>query len=107
MKKRIRNFVWRILGIDYNTILRKLDYTLLKNNKFSLQGQGSYDNGAKVWRWTEAKLKIGKYCSIAYGVNFIVDDGYHTCSGFSNYTFLNIMITLFYLFAYITSCVRE
>lgn len=48
MKKRIRNFVWRILGIDYNTILRKLDYTLLKNDRFSLKGQGSYDNGAKV-----------------------------------------------------------
>lgn len=89
MMQKIRHILWRILGIDHQQILNKLDYTLLKNDKYVNKGKGSYDNGAKVWRWTDAPLKIGKYCSIAHGVQFIVDEGYHTLSEITNYTFIN------------------
>ena len=89
MKSKLRHILWRILGIDYSIIQKKLDYTLLSRDKFTTIGVGSYDNGAKVWRWTNAKLQIGKYCSIAHGVNFIVDEGYHSCSDITNYPFIN------------------
>jgi virginiamycin A acetyltransferase len=89
MLNKLRHFLWRLLGIDYQTILKKLDYTLLRNDKFTTKGIGTYDNGAKVWRWTKAKLKIGNYCSIAHDVNFIVDEGFHTCSEITNYPFIN------------------
>ncbi len=70
-------------------MLDKTDFVLLKNDSFVSKGFGSYDNGAKVWRWSDAELRIGNYCSIAYGVNFIVDDGFHTCSEISSYPFIN------------------
>lgn len=89
MINKIRHILWRILGIDYRTILRKLNYTLLKNDRNSIIGLGTYDNGAKVWRWTDAELIIGNYCSIAHGVNFIVDEGYHGCSEIGNFTFIH------------------
>lgn len=81
------------MGFDYNQILLKLDYILLKNDAFTIKGVGTYDNGAKVWRWSKAPLKIGKYCSIAYDVNFIVDEGYHKASSVSNYPFINNLNT--------------
>lgn len=89
MLNKLRHILWRILGVDYQTILKKLDYTLLRNDKYTTKGIGTYDNGAKVWRWTNAKLQIGNYCSIAHGVNFIVDEGFHTCSEITNYPFIN------------------
>ncbi|WP_374330133.1 CatB-related O-acetyltransferase [Soonwooa sp.] len=85
----IRKFLWRLLGIDYNQILNKLDYVLLKNDLYKEIGRGTYDNGAKVWRWTKSPLIIGNYCSIAHGVNFIVDEGYHQSSEISNYPFIH------------------
>lgn len=89
MINKFRHYIWRVLGVDHQTILNKLNFTLLRNDKFSLKGKGTYDNGAKVWRWTNAKLEIGNYCSIAHGVNFIVDEGFHTCSEITNYPFIN------------------
>lgn len=89
IKQFIRTLVWRFLGVDYQTTLNKLDYTLLKNDKHFSKGDGTYDNGAKVWRWSAAKLEIGKYCSIARNVDFILDEGYHTCSEVTNYPFIN------------------
>ena len=89
MLNKIRYYLWRLLGIDYNTILEKLDYTLLFNDKYTTKGVGTYDNGAKVWRWSDSKLEIGNYCSIAHGVNFIVDEGFHTCSEVTNHPFIN------------------
>lgn len=85
----VRRILWRLLGIDFNHILLKLDYTLLKHDRYTELGIGTYDNGAKVWRWSDATLKIGKYCSIAYNVNFIVDEGFHTYSNITNYPFIN------------------
>ncbi len=57
MKKNIlyklRILLWKILGFDYNMMLNKTDFTLLKDDKYSTLGLGTYDNGAKVWRWTK------------------------------------------------------
>ncbi|WP_434981411.1 CatB-related O-acetyltransferase [Daejeonia sp. YH14] len=89
----LRTILWRLLGVNYDYFLMKNDYTLLKYDSFTFRGQGTYDNGAKVWRWTEAPLKIGKYCSIAHNVNFIVDEGYHTSSEITNYPFINNLTT--------------
>jgi virginiamycin A acetyltransferase len=85
----LRIFLWRILGFDYNILLSKTDYSLLKYDLFTLKGIGTYDNGAKVWRWSKAPIVIGKYCSIAHGVNFIVDEGYHKGSAITNYPFIS------------------
>lgn len=87
--KKLRLILWRILGFDYEYLLHKTDFTLLKYDKFTNKGEGTYDNGAKVWRWTDAFLGIGKYCSIANGVTFIVDEGYHNMSEITNYPFVN------------------
>lgn len=86
---RIRKFLWRILGFDYQMLLNKTDFTLLKNDQFSKVGTKTYDNGAKVWRWSNAPLKVGKYCSIAHNVNFIVDEGFHTISAITNFPLAN------------------
>lgn len=83
--KKIRKFLWRILGVDYYTFLKKQDYTLLKDDNFTELGVKTYDNGAKVWRWTKAPLKIGNYCSIANNVSFIVDEGHHNLSTITNF----------------------
>jgi virginiamycin A acetyltransferase len=85
----VRKMLLSFLGFDYKTLLLKLDYTLLKSDKYTQKDFGTYDNGAKVWRWSSAPLIIGKYCSIAYDVNFIVDEGFHKGSQISNYPFIN------------------
>lgn len=89
MIAKIRKLIWRILGFDYQMMLNKTDYVLLKNDTFTQKGKGTYDNGAKIWRWSKATLKIGNYCSIAYNVNFIVDAGFHGMSEVTNYPFIN------------------
>ncbi|KOP39566.1 hypothetical protein AKO67_05370 [Flavobacterium sp. VMW] len=51
----------------------------LKDTKWAVVGNKTYDNGAFVWKWyNDSSLKIGKYCSIANDVNFICDSGFHT-----------------------------
>ena len=40
--KRLRKLLWRILGFDYQTLLLKNDYTLLKNDPFSVIGKSTY-----------------------------------------------------------------
>ncbi len=88
---RLRIFLWRLLGIDYHQILRVQDNVFLKKDKFSELGEGTYDNGALVFRWTQAPLRIGKYCSIANNVRFIVDEGYHTASGITSFPIVNTL----------------
>ncbi len=87
--RKIRTLIWRFLGIDYQMMLNKLDYVLFKNDRYTQKGKGTYDNGAKVWRWTSTPLIVGNYCSIAYDVNFIVDEGHHTISQITNYPLVN------------------
>lgn len=89
MISKTRKFLWRILGFDYQTLLKKMDYVLLKDDICAHLGHKSYDNGAKVWRWTDNLLIIGNYCSIASNVNFIIDEGFHNSSEITNYPFIN------------------
>lgn len=77
---RIRKFLWRILGIDYSSFLRKIDYGFLTDDRFSKIGFKTYENGAVVVRSGDAEIVIGNYCSIAQATTFIVDGGNHTFS---------------------------
>jgi acetyltransferase-like isoleucine patch superfamily enzyme len=86
---KIRHFFWRILGFDYQIQLNKTNFVLLKNDLFVKKGTKTYDNGAKVWRWSKAPLIIGNYCSIAYDVNFIMDEGHHSISNVTNYPIID------------------
>ena len=85
----LRKLVWRILGFDYQMMLDKNDFTLLKNDSYTKIGEKTYDNGAKVWRWSNAPLTIGNYCSIANNVNFIIDEGNHKMSSITNFPIAN------------------
>ncbi|WP_406683883.1 CatB-related O-acetyltransferase [Seonamhaeicola sp. MEBiC1930] len=89
MKIKFRNFLWRILGVSYKQTLKVHDYVFLKNDEYTTIGTGTYHNGALVWRWTDSKLTIGKYCSIANNVRFIVDEGFHTASPITNFPLVN------------------
>lgn len=89
MKQRIRNLLWRILGIDYRQALQIHDYVFLKNDAYTQLGIRTYDNGALVWRWTTAPLRIGNYCSIANNVRFIVDEGYHKASPLTSFPLIH------------------
>lgn len=88
---KIRNFLWRVLGVDYNHILKVIDFKFLSNDFYTCLGYRSYENGAIVQRWSKRKLIIGNYCCIAKGVQFIIDHGGHTESTFSNFPFNNDM----------------
>lgn len=75
------------MGIDYDHILKVIDYVYLKEDKHTTMGFRSYSNNALVFRWSDAPLKIGKYCSIADGVRFIMDQGKHHTDCVSSYPF--------------------
>ena len=87
MKEYIRHLLWRILGIDKKHIQYVADSVYLKEDKNTTRGYKTYDNNAIVYRWSEAPLMIGKYCSISYGVKFVMDDGKHMFNQVSNYPF--------------------
>ncbi|MBP0902468.1 CatB-related O-acetyltransferase [Mariniflexile gromovii] len=89
MKNKVRILLWRILGFDYQTLLRKTDYVLLKDDSYTSKGNRTYDNGARVWRWTNSLLTIGNYCSIAHNVNFIMDEGFHNASKITNFPLID------------------
>ena len=89
MKNKLRQVFWRLLGIDYTQALSVHDYIFLKKDNFTFKGVGTYDNGALVFRWTNAPLTIGKYCSIANNVRFIVDEGFHGASSITSYPLVN------------------
>ena len=87
MKNKIRSILWKLLGLDYNHILKVVDCVYLKEDNFTIKGYKSYDNQALVYRWSDAPLQIGKYCSISYHVKFIVDEGGHSYNQITNYPF--------------------
>ena len=89
MIAKLRRFLWRVLGIDYNHMIRVVDMPYLKNDNFTTLGEGTYDNNALVYRWSDAPLVIGRYCAISYGVKFIMDDGKHYIKCVSSYPFKN------------------
>lgn len=83
----VRAFLWRLLGVDYNHILKVVDVAWLRQDKQTNWGSHSYANNAIIHRWSDAEVIIGKYCSITYDVRFVVDDGHHTFNTVSNYPF--------------------
>lgn len=87
MLERLRNLLWRILGIDREHMTKVVDYNFLKRGEFIEIGKKSYSNNAIVHRWSDSPIKIGKYCSISYDVRFICDDGSHLYNKISNYPF--------------------
>ena len=87
IKKNIRSILWKILGIDYDHVLRIVDGVYLKEDHYTSLGHKSYNNNALVYRWSNAPLQIGRYCSISYHVKFILDDGRHGFNKVTNYPF--------------------
>lgn len=87
MKLKIREFLWHLLGISKQHMQYVVDSRFLKEDPYTTRGIKTYDNNALVFRWSDAPLVIGKYCSISYGVKFILDDGKHMFNQVSNYPF--------------------
>lgn len=87
MKDKIRSILWKILGIERSHISKVVDCVFLKEDKYSTIGYRSYNNHALVYRWSDAPLTIGRFCSISYHVKFIMDDGSHGFNAVSNYPF--------------------
>lgn len=89
---KLRNWLFKILGLSREQVLRNHDFVYLKNDRYSSMGTRSYENGAKVWRWSKAQVRVGSFCSIANGVNFVVDQGMHTGSGISSFPLVDNLI---------------
>ena len=87
MLNQIRAFLWRLLGISKTHIGYVVDNRYLKEDAYTKRGRCTYDNNAIIYRWSDAPLEIGKYCSISYGVKFVMDDGKHMFNQVSNYPF--------------------
>lgn len=87
LRDKIRFCLWRLLGVDYRHILRVADNVYLKEDPYTIIGSHSYNNHAQVYRWSDAPLKVGKYCAISYGVKFVMDDGKHKVGVVSSYPF--------------------
>lgn len=87
IKEKIRTCLWHLLGIDYHHILKVIDDVYLIEDEYTFIGAHSYNNRARIYRWSDAPLRIGKYCAISYGVRFVMDDGKHKTSVVSSYPF--------------------
>lgn len=85
--KYIRKLFWRILGVDYGHVMKVIDYVYLKEDRYAVVGHKSYSNNALVFRWTDAPIVVGKYCSIGDNVRFIVDQGRHNSNAATSYPF--------------------
>lgn len=86
----VRRSVWRLLGKKHLEFLSRQRQVYLKDTNDHLIGDHSYDNGAVVWRWwPEARLEIGRYCSLSFGVNFFLDPGAHDARNVSTYPFVS------------------
>lgn len=58
LKEKIRFYLWRILGIDYSHVLKVVDDVYLKEDIYTIIGPHSYNNHARVYRWSDAPLVI-------------------------------------------------
>lgn len=94
MKILLRRFLWKCLGIDYSYMMKLAGQPFLKYDAFTQIGKHSFDNNDLVYRWSNAPLVIGDYCSISFHVKFIVDDGKHCAHGITNYPFQSSNIGL-------------
>jgi acetyltransferase-like isoleucine patch superfamily enzyme len=78
MKEAIRRQLWKLLGVDFYHFLKNQKRVYLNDFREGHIGRSTYNNGAVVWRWQrDAGLTIGNYCSIAHGVEFFLDSGFH------------------------------
>jgi len=113
MIANIRKLLWHILGINYYTYLKGKNSTYLKDAKWAIVGDKTYDNGAFVWKWfNNSNLVIGKYCSIANDVNFICDSGYHTESQVTSFPLFHEVLkkndeVIVNDISYKVSCIKE
>jgi virginiamycin A acetyltransferase len=90
MKQFLRELGWKILGNNYYTFLKGQRKTYLHKMKNVSIGYKTYHNGAFVWHWhTNSSLEIGKYCSIANDVHFVLDSGHHLLSEVSTFPHFN------------------
>ena len=87
IKDKLRILLWNILGVSKTHLDAIADVHFLFEDKYTIWGRASYNNHAQIYRWSEAPLTIGKYCSISYGVKFIMDDGRHCYNQVTNYPF--------------------
>jgi virginiamycin A acetyltransferase len=93
MKQFFRKIAWTILGKGYFDFLKGQNKTYLHKAKNVSIGYKTYHNGAFVWQWHQnSALEIGKYCSIANDVNFILDSGHHTISEVTSYPHFNHLV---------------
>jgi len=90
MKQFLRKLGWKILGNKYYTFLKGQHKTYLNQTKNVSIGYKTYHNGAFVWQWhTNSSLEIGKYCSIANDVHFVLDSGHHLLSEVTTFPHFN------------------
>jgi virginiamycin A acetyltransferase len=86
MRLPVRKWLWQLLGVRYATAKRLFRRTYITEVDWVTMGRRSYHNGALVWRFAQNEhLTIGKYCSIAYGVNFICGAGQHNYNHVSTF----------------------
>lgn len=89
LRTKLRKILWQFLGVPYSKILRSIDFIYTRDAAGATFENGSFDNGSKLWSWNDAKLTIGKYCSIAPDVQFILDSIDHNASPITNYPILD------------------
>lgn len=89
----VRSVLWRILGISktHADLIFGTRY-LAESNKVE-KGAGTYLNRSKIYIWGHNRIVIGKYCSIADDVCFIVDDGAHQYNTITTYPFVSSKIS--------------
>ena len=86
----LRKISWKILGNNYYRFLSKQHKVYIDNNDTTSIGVKTYHNGAFVWKWhKDSKLDIGKYCSIANDVHFVLDSAYHLKSEITSFPIFN------------------
>lgn len=93
MKQFLRKMAWGILGKGYLNFLKGQNKIYLHQAKNVSIGYKTYHNGAFVWQWHQnSALEIGKYCSIANDVQFILDSGHHMVSEVTTYPHFNHLV---------------
>ena len=93
MKQFLRKIGWLILGKGYFDFLKGQNKTYLHQAKNIKIGYKTYHNGAFVWQWHQnSQLEIGKYCSIANDVHFILDSGHHVLSEVTSFPHFNHLV---------------
>ena len=53
LKNIVRNALWKLLGIKYQLFLKNQKGVYLDDCTYVEIGEHTYNNGAKIWRWTE------------------------------------------------------